>query len=250
MAISATQMHPWLSANCKASGATGSTTVGQKPRRIAGEFRQYQGQRPVQGNVPSSARPAYPGYAPPAETPPGHLGAWLNDHRNLPVKDQERILPSEPSFKRIPAADQQRFVQQLHQVNQLSGELRQLRLACMENLEQMSPQERIQINLSQRRWATLPPERQTPMKSALHSATRVRFLPNKGQRYSTPNAIRASSVPRSEAPCRICCAWSLTNPRGKGLKAQAKRRQWEVFPLPSALLVVWLVNSLGFFPSL
>ena len=70
---------------------------------------------------PSYARPAYPGFAPPAEGPPGHLGDWLNQHRNLPITEQERVLRGDPSFRRLPSADQQRVIEQLHQVNQLNG---------------------------------------------------------------------------------------------------------------------------------
>src|ERR1019366_4748922 len=43
---------------------------------------------------PNSPRPVYPGYPAPAYSysPPGHLGSWLNDHRGIPVQDQERML--------------------------------------------------------------------------------------------------------------------------------------------------------------
>jgi hypothetical protein len=118
------------------------------------------------------------------------LGAWLNDHRNLPVQDQERILRSDPSFKRIPPADQQRLVQQLHQVNQLTEEQRQLRLQRMENLERLSPQQRMQINISQRRWATLQPDRQALMKNAFRD---LRSVPVE-QRPTVLNSSRYQGV--------------------------------------------------------
>jgi hypothetical protein len=115
---------------------------------------------------PTFARPAYPGYAPPAQGPPGHLGDWLNQHHNLPVQEQERVLRGDPSFHRLPAAEQQRVIEQLHQVNQLSDAQRQRRLARAEIIEHLSPQERMQINLSARRWAELPVDRQALMKQA------------------------------------------------------------------------------------
>ena len=111
-------------------------------------------------------RPSYPGYALPKEPPPGHLGDWLNRHRDIPVQEQERMLRGDPAFRRLPPGDQQRVVGQLHQVNQLSEEQRQRRLARAEMLERLSPQERMQINLSARRWAELPVERQALMKQA------------------------------------------------------------------------------------
>ena len=50
--------------------------------------------------------------------PAGHLGDWLNQHRNLPAQEQERVLRSDPSFGRLPPGEQDRLVQQLHHVNQ------------------------------------------------------------------------------------------------------------------------------------
>ena len=89
---------------------------------------------------PGFHRPIYPGYPPPAQLPPGHLGDWLNQHRNLPVAEQERALRDDPAFRRLSPADQQRVIQQLHQVNQLTEEQRQRRLARAEIIEHLSPQ--------------------------------------------------------------------------------------------------------------
>jgi hypothetical protein len=135
-------------------------------------------------------RPAYPGYAHPADLPPGHLGDWLNQHRNLPVQEQERMLRNDPSFHRLPPADQQRVVQQLHQVNQLTEEQRQRRLARAEIIEHLSPQDRMRVNLSARRWVKLPPERQTLMKNAFRD---LRAVPL-DQRQTVLNSARYQGV--------------------------------------------------------
>jgi len=131
------------------------------------------------------SRPAVPGYA-----PPGHLGDWLNQHRNLPVQEQERILRNDPSFRRLNPADQQRLAQQLHQVNQLSEEQRQRRLARAEALEHMSPQDRMAVNLAGRRWAALPAERQALMKTAFRD---LRAVPL-DQRQTVLNSARYQGV--------------------------------------------------------
>jgi len=122
---------------------------------------------------PGYARPAYPGYSPHVQGPPGHLGEWLNQHRNLPVQEQERMLRGDPSFRRLPPAEQQRVVRQLNQVNQLPDEQRQRRLARAEMIEHLPPQEQMRINLSARRWATLPPDRQVMMKRAFQDLRAV-----------------------------------------------------------------------------
>jgi hypothetical protein len=118
------------------------------------------------------------------------LGAWLNEHHDLPVQEQERVLRSDPSFARLPAQDQQRLVQQLHQVNQLSEEQRQRRLARAEIIEHLSPQERMQINLSARRWAALPLPRQALMKDAFRD---LRSVPL-DQRQTVLNSSRYQGV--------------------------------------------------------
>jgi hypothetical protein len=123
----------------------------------------YQGQ----GYAP---RPAYPG-APqqPGYAPPGHLGAWLNEHRNAPPQMQQRMLQSDPAFNHLSPADQQRLVRQLNRVDQMPEAQRQRTLARAENLERLSPEERAQVRESGRLWKTLPADRQALMKSAFRS---------------------------------------------------------------------------------
>jgi hypothetical protein len=131
-----------------------------------------------------------PGYAPPSELPAGHLGAWLNEHRNLPVQDQERILRNDPSFRRLTPTNQQRLVQQLHQVTELTPEQRERRLARTEIIEHLSPQDRMQVERSYRRWPALPVERQALMKAAFRD---LRAVPV-DQRQTVLNSSRYQGV--------------------------------------------------------
>jgi hypothetical protein len=101
------------------------------------------------------------------------LGEWFNQHHSLPVQEQERMLRSDPAFRRLSPGDQDRVVRQLNQVNQLTEEQRQRRLARAEMLERLSPQEHTQITFSAHRWATLPVERQTLMKNAFRDLRSV-----------------------------------------------------------------------------
>jgi hypothetical protein len=84
------------------------------------------------------------------------------------------VLRNDPSFHRLPPAEQQRVVRQLHQVSQLTEEQRQRRLARAAIIDRLPPQEQMRINLSARRWAELPVDRQAQMKSAFHD---LRTLP-------------------------------------------------------------------------
>ena len=58
------------------------------------------------------------------------------------------------------------MVRQLHQVDQMPDEQRQRRLARAEALEHLSAQDRMRVNSSSHRWASLPPDRQALMKNA------------------------------------------------------------------------------------
>ena len=81
-------------------------------RQGYGGGQTYGGSQPSNG----SQRPAYTGQG---ASPQGHLEDWLSRHRRAPAQDQERMLRSDPRFKRQPPAEQQREIQQLHQVNQM-----------------------------------------------------------------------------------------------------------------------------------
>jgi hypothetical protein len=106
------------------------------------------------------------------------------------VQEQERMLRSDPSFNRLAPGSQQRLVQQLRQVDQMPEEQRQRRLARAEALDRLSPQERTRINLSGRRWASLPPDRQALMK---HTFQDLRGVPL-DQRQTVLNSARYQGV--------------------------------------------------------
>ncbi len=126
----------------------GSNAGGQNPG----------GQRPANGSAPYSVR----------ATPnaPGHLPAWLDQHRNLPANQQERLLRQEPGFNRLSPGEQQRQIQQLHQLNQMPEAQRDRRLARAENLERLSPADRMQVNQAARQMTALPPDRQSQVRRA------------------------------------------------------------------------------------
>jgi hypothetical protein len=147
----------------------GSGSVATGPLR--GQARPAYPGPPYLG--PGFSRPAYQGYSAPAEAPPGHLGDWLNRHRGIPVEEQERVLRGDPGFHRLAPGDQQRVIEQLHQVNQLTEQQRQRRLARAEIIEHLAPQDRMRINLSARRWAELPIDRQAQMKTAFRDLREV-----------------------------------------------------------------------------
>jgi hypothetical protein len=120
----------------------------------------------------AATRPAYPGgagrpaYGGQGYAPPGHLQSWLNQHRNLPPQDQERLLRNDPAFSHQAPAQQQREMQQLHNVDQMPEQQRERRLARNEMLERLSPQQRMNLNQASRSFAALPPDRRQMMGRA------------------------------------------------------------------------------------
>jgi hypothetical protein len=100
------------------------------------------------------------------------------------------MLRSDPSFKGLPANEQQRVVRQLHQVNQMPDEQRQRRLARAEALEHLSPQDRTRVTNSAQRWVAQPAERQALMKSAFRD---LRGVPP-DQRMTVLNSDRYKGV--------------------------------------------------------
>ena len=96
------------------------------------------------------------------------------------------MLRSDPSFKGLPANEQQRVVQELHRVDQMPEQQRQRRLARAEALERMSSQERQRVTTASQRWASQPVDRQSMMKSAFRD---LRGVPE-DQRLTVLNSER------------------------------------------------------------
>jgi len=156
-------------------------------------------QRP--GNNPQArpqpnygARPAYGG-APYGGTPyavrpnpqaAGHLPQWMAQHQNMPVGQQERLLRQEPGFNRLSPGEQQRQIQQLHQLNQMPEPQRDRRLARAEAFERLSPGEQMQVRQSSSRLGTLPADRQLMVRRAFQD---LRGVPM-DQRETVLNSAR------------------------------------------------------------
>ncbi len=150
---------------------------GQVQRPVQNQYAPQAGARGVYPNsnynTPAYGRQAYPGTAKQLYAPPGHLGAWLNNHRDVPVPQQQQMLRNDPSFRRLPPGEQQRVMNQLNRVNQLPDAQRERRLARAENLERLSPEDRAQVAASARRWTSLPQDRQSMMRNAFRDLKAV-----------------------------------------------------------------------------
>jgi Protein of unknown function (DUF3106) len=86
----------------------------------------------------------------------------------------------------LPSGEQQRLIQQLHNVNGMDEAERQRRLARNEMLERLSPQDRMRVNQSAQAWRALPVDRQAMMRNAFHD---LRSVPP-DQRATVLNSAR------------------------------------------------------------
>ena len=134
--------------------------------------------------------PTRPAYRYPGVFPPGHLGSWLQQHKGLPVQQQEQMLRSDPSFRQLGPVAQQRLVQQLRQVDQLPAEQRERRLARAETIEHLTPQQRMQVNQASQSFSGLAPDRQVLVRRAFRD---LRSVPQ-DQRGTVLNSARYQGV--------------------------------------------------------
>ncbi len=180
------------------SNATAPRQAQNRPNQNANPYRPAQGNQAPwnQGRPPAypqsgyqnGLRPALPNqpytrtaplgaqvrpYYNQNIAPPGHLGDWLNQHRGMPVQEQERMLRGDPNFARLPAGDQQRLLQQLHRVDQLPEDQRERRLGRAEMLEHLSPRDRMQVTDSFRRMNMLPAGRRAAVTNAFRDLRAV-----------------------------------------------------------------------------
>lgn len=102
-----------------------------------------------------------------------HLAQWLNEHRDMPLNEQERALRNEPGFGRLPVARQQRLLKRLQQLNAMPRQQRARTLQRMEALEKLSPQQREQLRQVVREVGGMPQPRQRMMHKAFHDLSQL-----------------------------------------------------------------------------
>jgi uncharacterized protein YfaQ (DUF2300 family) len=127
--------------------------------------------------------------------PPGHLGAWLNQHPNSAEQEQEAAEQSGvQSSSTVAAATADAAVEE-HRTDAGSA-TSAARLAWAENLEHMSPQEREKVNESSRQLRNLPADRQALMKNAFRDLDSVppdqrQIVVNSARYQSLSNLLKA-----------------------------------------------------------
>jgi uncharacterized protein DUF3106 len=139
---------------------TGTLTVSVPPRtdtRGANKLPVYNLQAAPQKN--------------PSRTAPKagrKMGDWLQEHKDLPLDQQLKLLENDPKFKKLPPDRQNALRERLKKFNSLTPKQRDEALKRMEFLGKLSPQQRQQLRDANQQLQGLPPERRV----AVHKAVR------------------------------------------------------------------------------
>jgi len=95
------------------------------------------------------------------------MGDWLQEHKDLPLDQQLKLLESDPKFKKLPPDRQNALRERLKKFNSLPPEKRAQAVQRMEFLAKLTPQQRQQLRDANQQLKVLPPERQVAVHTAL-----------------------------------------------------------------------------------
>ena len=102
------------------------------------------------------------------------MGDWLQEHKDLPLDQQLKLLENDPKFKKLSPDRQNALRDRLKKFNSLPPAKREEALKRMEFLSKLTPQQRQQLRDASQQLQGLPPERRV----AVHKAVRhLRQMP-------------------------------------------------------------------------
>jgi hypothetical protein len=96
-------------------------------------------------------------------------GQWLEQHRQMPLDQQQRALQSDPNFRRLPPQRQQQLEQRLQHFNSLPPDRQQQVLQHMQTWQHLTNSQRQQFRSMDSQFHHLPPERQQAVRNAIQS---------------------------------------------------------------------------------
>ncbi|HZW92017.1 MAG TPA: DUF3106 domain-containing protein [Candidatus Eremiobacteraceae bacterium] len=120
----------------------------------------------AQRNSFRSAAPQYQNHPQPHPAQ-GHAGDWLRRYKNVPPREQERALQSDPAFRRLPPERQQMLRQRLQHFSSLPPQQQQRMLNRMETWEHLTPEQKQQARQVHGALQQLPPERRRMVTTAV-----------------------------------------------------------------------------------
>src|SRR5260370_471785 len=143
--------------------------------------------------------------------PPHKMGDWLNEHKNLPPDQQEKLLENDPSFKKLPPDRQAALKERLRKFNNLPPEQQERVRQRMQFMASLSPEQRQQIREANQTLQGLPQHRQVMVHKALRHLRQM----DPHERAQVMNSDRFKST-FSEQERGVLTKLSAINPPERG----------------------------------
>ena len=124
------------------------------------------------------------------------MGDWLREHRSLPVDQQEKILESDPNFKRLPKNRQDALKERLRKFAGLPPQQQDRALERMQFMSSLSPEQRKEIRDANQQLQTLPPERRVMVHAAVRHLRQM--SPQERQQTLESDRFRSTFSPQEQ----------------------------------------------------
>jgi hypothetical protein len=150
---------------------------------------------PQNGTAQAAAQKPAPAAGTPLVAPnrPGqtqqHLAGWMEQHRNLPLADQQRALENEPGFRNLPQPEQTQLQNRLRQLNSMPAEQRQAAIAHTEAMERLQPKDRQAVRSTMSELGSMREDRRAAVARVFHNT--LAMTPQQRQAYLNSPQFRS-----------------------------------------------------------
>jgi len=143
--------------------------------------------------------------------PTHKMGDWLNEHKDLPPEQQEKLLENDPNFKKLPPERQAELRERLRKFNNLSPEQQQRVRQRMQFMASLTSDQRQQVRDANQQLQGLPQDRQVMVHKALRHLRQM----DPQQREQEMNSERFKGI-FSDKERGILGKLAAINPEGEG----------------------------------
>lgn len=142
-----------------------------------------------------------------------HLSQWMERHRDLSLREQQRALEQEPGFHELAPPMQQRMRERLTQLNSMAPQQRQHLLDRAEAMEHLSPQQRQQVRVAMLQLSSLPADRRRAVSRAFRDLREASPDQREGMLFSERFRTQFSEQERGTLSSLVAIEPFLPQPR-------------------------------------
>jgi len=173
-------------------------------------FAQHRGPMPF--HPPAQGNSQKPSKNSGNNPKPAHkMGDWLNEHKDLPPDQQEKLLENDPNFKKLSPERQAELRERLRKFNNLSPEQQQRVRQRMQFMASLTSDQRQQVRDANQQLQGLPQDRQVMVHKALRHLRQM----DPQQREQEMNSERFKGI-FSDKERGILGKLAAINPEGEG----------------------------------